>query len=262
MDLIWNAVTGATTYRLQIATTSDFSICVIDDSTLVLPSKSVQSLLQNTVYYWRVNSKNAGGTSAWSDGWSFKTVLPLPNQVTLNSPSNKTVFTVDSVCFVWKKEVLNVDKYALEIYTDSLMTSMLFSDSSIVDTFKLCKALTNKLSYYWRVKAHNSSGWGSFSQISNFSVDIPSTAILPSSYSLNLTNFNSNSKWLYYTLPIQSHINIKIYNLQGKIVYNNSKHQNAGVYNISINLPTLSKGNYILVFQAGSFSIKKKFPYF
>lgn len=72
----WNTVTGAATYRIQIATASDFSLITADDSTLTSGTKTLITALSGTsTYYWRVNAKNAGGTSAWSAPWSFTTVL-------------------------------------------------------------------------------------------------------------------------------------------------------------------------------------------
>lgn len=38
-------------------------------------SSGIESLANNTLYYWRVNATNAGGTSSWSETWSFTTAL-------------------------------------------------------------------------------------------------------------------------------------------------------------------------------------------
>ena len=71
----WNTTVSAATYRVQIALDSLFAAPVIDDSTVSDTSRPVASLNLNTTYYWRVNAKNAGGTSPWSSVWNFMFTL-------------------------------------------------------------------------------------------------------------------------------------------------------------------------------------------
>jgi flagellar hook assembly protein FlgD len=77
LTLNWGTVTGTATYRIQLATDSLFTSPIMNDSTLTSPTRPINGLLYNTRYYWRVNAKNAGGTSNWSAVWNFKT-LSLP----------------------------------------------------------------------------------------------------------------------------------------------------------------------------------------
>ncbi|HEX2955789.1 MAG TPA: hypothetical protein VHO70_03090, partial [Chitinispirillaceae bacterium] len=96
--------------------------------------------------------------------------------------------------------------------------------------------------YYWRVKAHNSTGWSTFSPINKFTLSIAVTSMLPTTYSFNFSNFKAKSNWFCYTLPVASQININIYNIQGKLVYKYSKHyQNPGYYKTSLKISELSK---------------------
>jgi hypothetical protein len=75
LTLTWSTVTGAATYRLQVATDSLFATLVVNDSTLTSANRPVSSLLSNTKYYWRVNAKNGGGTSSYSSIFNFRTKL-------------------------------------------------------------------------------------------------------------------------------------------------------------------------------------------
>jgi len=77
LTLNWGTVTGAVSYRVQLATDSLFVSLVVNDSTVTSTNKSVSGLGNNTIYFWRVNAKNVGGTSSWSAVWNFKT-LSLP----------------------------------------------------------------------------------------------------------------------------------------------------------------------------------------
>ncbi len=69
----WDASSRAASYRLQLSTTATFSSSVLDDSSLTDTTRAVSDLAANTLYFWRVRAKNAGGVGGWSDIRSFKT---------------------------------------------------------------------------------------------------------------------------------------------------------------------------------------------
>ena len=70
----WNAVPGASTYSIQVATDADFTNIVASASGLAAPTwTSNVTLNTNTMYYWRVQAGNACGTSAYSSVFSFTT---------------------------------------------------------------------------------------------------------------------------------------------------------------------------------------------
>jgi len=69
---------GAVTYQLQISLNSWFSINVVNDSTIAETFKPIGSLQNGMTYFWRVNAKNEGGTSAWSQVRSFTTIVVKP----------------------------------------------------------------------------------------------------------------------------------------------------------------------------------------
>lgn len=69
----WNGPWGATSHRLQVSTSSDFSSLVIDSSNITGQSCGIRDLENNTHYYWRVKASNAGGSGTWSQIRSFTT---------------------------------------------------------------------------------------------------------------------------------------------------------------------------------------------
>ena len=73
--LSWNASSGATSYGLQVSSSSSFSTTVVNQTGITTTSYAVTGLANNTTYYWRVNATNAGGTSAYSTAWSFTTSM-------------------------------------------------------------------------------------------------------------------------------------------------------------------------------------------
>jgi hypothetical protein len=61
----WNAPSGATKYRLQVNTVSDFTGTSMFDAEVSTTSQDVK-LTIGTPYYWRVKAGNTGGWSGWS----------------------------------------------------------------------------------------------------------------------------------------------------------------------------------------------------
>ncbi len=75
--LSWGLVTGATSYSLQMSTSSSFSTTCFSQAGLTSDSATPGGLAWYTVYYWHVNAANAGGASLWSGAWSFTTAAHL-----------------------------------------------------------------------------------------------------------------------------------------------------------------------------------------
>jgi len=71
--LRWNASTGATSYRVQVSTRSDFATTVYDQSGITSTSVTLPQLGSRVRYYWHVSASNAYGTSPWSSTWNFRT---------------------------------------------------------------------------------------------------------------------------------------------------------------------------------------------
>jgi aminopeptidase N len=73
--LVWNQAVSAATYRLQLATDAGFTAIVLDDSTITDTSRLVGPLASITEYFWRVNARNGGGTTAYSTPSNFTTTF-------------------------------------------------------------------------------------------------------------------------------------------------------------------------------------------
>jgi len=74
-NLTWNALSGAASYDIQIATDPAFSNIVRSATGLAGTSYTPSPALDpGTVYYWRVRGNNACGGGAYSTVWAFRTV--------------------------------------------------------------------------------------------------------------------------------------------------------------------------------------------
>jgi hypothetical protein len=261
--LTWNAAARAATYQVQVSTSALFADTVVRDTGLTVLSKSEGPLLNNTTYFWRVAAKNAGGTGAWSAVWSFTTIPAVPMQVQLLSPKDTAKIPADSVLLVWRKSVAGTDRYKLEIAADSLMTTMIYSDTTVIDTQKIYKGLSDKTTYWWHVLAHNVAGWGSAGAAFKFTVAIPSTAVLPKSFSFAMNGMWNSRYFISYALPAETKVSIRLYGIGGRLIATLcDATQEAGYYHIPIGQLKLSNGYYLLDFRAGKHVITKKLPLF
>jgi len=77
--LKWSTVAGATSYHLQVSTSSTFATILIEDSTLTYASKILSGITNYATIYWRVQAKNAVGVSGWTNAWS-QFILNLNNR--------------------------------------------------------------------------------------------------------------------------------------------------------------------------------------
>jgi len=265
LPVSWSASAGAITYRLQIATTIAFTATAFDDSTITTPSQQIGPLKINTTYYARVNAKNTNGTSAWSSPvWRFTTVA-LPGPVSLVSPLHAAMIGADSVRFIWRKSQSAVSRYWFELAADSLLTNpVIDSTLSANDTTKVVRRFLTNQSYWWRVKAKNTTGWGLFSEKRRFSIlrtGVASDNDVPLEFSLsqNYPNPFNPSTSINYTLPKSAQVELRIYDLKGREiqVLVNGRNE-AGKYTVDFNAADLQSGVYFYRLRAGNFVQTRK----
>lgn len=86
----------------------------------------------------------------------------VPGQVTLSSPSNNAIMRDTSLTMTWRA-VADADTYHVQISRHSSFTNFAVNDSNRVDTTRLTNGLQKATHYYWRARAKNEGGWGSWS---------------------------------------------------------------------------------------------------
>ena len=171
LTLTWSPSASATSYRVQVATDSIFGSPVVDDSTVASASRQVGSLLNITKYFWRVNAKNSGGTSSYSDIWNFTTIDTLPFTPGLISPGWGSVIPRAGGTAVWKT-ALYAKSYRMQIATDTSFGNIVLDDSSLTGTSRSIGPFANDTPYYWRVQSKNTIGLSTWSPVWGFSTNI------------------------------------------------------------------------------------------
>ncbi|MBI1804777.1 MAG: T9SS type A sorting domain-containing protein [Ignavibacteria bacterium] len=199
LTLAWNASSGATSYRLQVATDSNFVSKVLDDSTLTTTSRSVGPLLNNTKYYWHVNAKNSSGTSSYSSFWNFTTV-PLPPTVTTTAATsvtsssgtlNGTVNPNGAATTAWFEWGTSS---TLATYTSTTSQSI-GSGTSAVSVSAGLTGLSPNTTYYYRIAGQNSAGTQKDGILS-----FTTSAVLPTAVTTAATSVTSSSGTLNGTV--------------------------------------------------------------
>jgi hypothetical protein len=71
----WTDVSGATTYRIQVATNNSFTSIVYDNNSIATSQFTIPSgyLIGSTQYFWRVAAINSGGQGPYSSVFNFTT---------------------------------------------------------------------------------------------------------------------------------------------------------------------------------------------
>ena len=159
--LQWNAATGASSYRVQVSTTSTFATTVVDRSGITATSTPVTGLAGGTLYYWRVSASNYAGSSPWSPSWSFTTAgtppsVPPPAPA-LVSPSNGATSVSRTPTLLWGSST-GATSYRVQVSTSSSFGTLVYDKSGITSTSATVTGLRAKTTYYWRANAANSSG--------------------------------------------------------------------------------------------------------
>ncbi len=161
-ELSWQASDRAESYRVQMATSSNFGSPLTDQTTSDTDFNFGSALDYFTTYYWRVRASNQAGNSDWSDTWAFTTTIATPQ---LTSPADGEDALPRRPQLDWTS-VPNADVYVLQVSEKPGLSNPVIDEVPSSTGFRPGSPLQYLTTYHWRVKARNAStgiesGWSS-----------------------------------------------------------------------------------------------------
>jgi hypothetical protein len=190
----------------------------------LLPSRSYSLRFLKEGY----RTKSFTGIPVWPAGYSHLDVLlapenPCPSAPELIYPQNRQTIYDQHITFLWA-ESDSCECFMLEVALDRDFNHYIICDSAIVDRGYRAMLPLAGTSYYWRVKAYNQYGWGPYSPILRFFVDLNSDIddydVLPDKFIIlqNYPNpFNSQTCFKFF-VPAEAPAKIMIYDISGALV--------------------------------------------
>ncbi len=170
--LVWNKITVAENYEVNIALDSEFSNIIEQDDNVNDTTYSIANLEGETEYYWRVRATNFIGSSDWSETWSFTTAASaaVPSAPVLIAPEDAaTEVSIRSDKFEWES-VETALEYNLQASFNEDFSTIDYEITTNLTEFALSD-LEKETEYYWKVRAKNNAGYGEWSGTRSLTTD-------------------------------------------------------------------------------------------
>ncbi|MGY6521474.1 MAG: T9SS type A sorting domain-containing protein, partial [Mongoliitalea sp.] len=169
VQISWEATALASRYHVQIATDENFNELVFEQFNVSTHQLAISSLSNGTTYFWRVRAANVIGVGPYSERRSFRTLstIPLPEQTILGSPADNARGLSTAVRITWE-QAAHATNYHLQVARDRDFQQILVDEAGIAGLAWDLKDLQTGVTYFWRVRANNASGFGEYSAIHNF----------------------------------------------------------------------------------------------
>ncbi|TAK28394.1 MAG: hypothetical protein EPO21_22805 [Chloroflexota bacterium] len=160
--LYWSAVTGALSYRVQVARTQSFAAPLVVDVSVDAFGRSAYTIPSDlepgATYYWRVSFADSVGTSLWSVVWRLKGPGAGPD---LLSPADGSAVTTRTPTLSWSS-VPGAVRYQVQMASTASFEAPLIVDSTVEASsgtwFTIPSPIDYSATYYWRVNFTDSVG--------------------------------------------------------------------------------------------------------
>ena len=274
VNLVWGTRGIVKSYHVQVATDSLFNNLVVDIAGLNSTSFIMNSVNNNTEYFWRVNNTNSSNTSDWSNIYKFYTESPYIKVVYPNG--GESIYIDSTYVIRWQSNVN--DTLNLELIKGNNLISII-ADSTTSRTNALLWQVPSSIqidsSYQIRITSINHSNLTDVSD-NYFSISKGITGVQETNNTVNTYMLNQNfpnpfnpSTTISYQLSSTSHVILKVYDVLGREVRTLvDEVKGPGEYEVNFssegqsasgsNKTNLSSGVYIYRLTAGNFTAVKK----
>ncbi len=181
----WGAVSGASNYRIDVSTNSAFTNFVAGYNGLTVTTnfKDINDLTAGAIYYYRVRSTNASGTSSNSNVVSIQ--LPPSSPVAISA----TDLSTNSFRANWNGAT-GATGYLLQISENNSFSPIKFSYNT-TSLSQTISGLTPGAIYYYRVTTLGANGNSEYSNVIQTAAlpvaPVANNAIVLSSSSISIT---------------------------------------------------------------------------
>ncbi|MGA2092466.1 MAG: CotH kinase family protein, partial [Sedimentisphaerales bacterium] len=148
-DLSWTPGTGATSHDVYFGTTNPPTFQGNQTTGVTFDTGT---MAKGTTYYWRIDEKNAGGTTT-GDVWSFTTIVAVPGQTSAPIPANGATGLSVTTDLSW---TAGSGATSHDVYFDTVNppSFVLNQTGTTYDT----GTMANGTTYYWRIDEKNPGG--------------------------------------------------------------------------------------------------------
>jgi hypothetical protein len=154
-DFAWSENAGASEYDFRISTDETFSTEDYSETVAINSlSLTLYDLSYNTEYFWQIKATYGANESDWSETFSFTTLLISP---VLSTPADESINIGFTPTLSWSASS-GAATYEIEV-SDAVDFSNIIetADELTSTTYDVTTILNEYTTYYWRVKAYNST---------------------------------------------------------------------------------------------------------
>ncbi len=221
--LQWVNIPGLTGYRVQLASDVTFNTIIFDNTNIPTALVSVDNLLNNTQYFWRVKCIGTGNEeSDWSTPRSFSTIIATPALVL---PFDGARDQAPNVALSWNP-LLGQPNYQVQVATNVIFTAgeMIFDSTIASGTSVPPSRLLNNGIYFWRVRGVSSTkGKSLWSDVRTFTTIFAATTLITPENQSKGQSIPLNLQWVSVGAKATYQIQISADNTFKTVIINEEK---------------------------------------